>query len=163
MCTPCNKAYSKYIVFGANRTQRPSIPLCCADAPPSAPVQPFSEAGAVPESVRLQSRACPTYIRTGPSSNPCVSSPGQTTLVASSLPVPMPVRSMAASERTELLRTQTVQAATDPTNPATRFEQFQRPQPPAPPCPERLPNLDPITPDRPCVGFSRFAGSQQQQ
>lgn len=163
MCTPCSP-YKKYIVFGGQQTQRPTIPLCCGGTGPTTPVEPYSEAGAVPESVRLQTRTCPTYtVRTGPSSNPCTgSNPGPVQIPTSSVPIPTPVRSVPASATTELRRTQTIDEATDPTNPATRFEQFFRPKPPQPPCPERLPNNLPIPPDRPCVGVGRFAGSQQQ-
>ncbi len=154
-----SSSYSKYIVFGARQTQRPAIPLCCASPMDEAPrVQPFSEAGAVPESVRMQTRACTYTVRTGPSSNPCTVGPGRVQIATK---IPVPVRSVPASATTELLRTQTIQAATDPTNPATRFEQFFRPKPPQPPCPERLPNNLPIPPDRPCVGFSRFESSEQ--
>ncbi len=166
MCTPCSSSYRKYIVFGGQQTQRPTIPLCCIEsAQAMPPVSPFSEMSAVPESIRMQTRVCPTYtVRTGPSSNPCVgSSPGPVQIPTSSVPVPVQVRSVPASATTGLKRTQTIQEATDPTNPATRFEQFFRPKPPQPPCPERLPNNLPIPPDRPCVGVSRFAGSQQQQ
>lgn len=160
MCTPCSTTYKKYIVFGGQQTQRPTIPLCCNDTVASQTlVMPYSETGAIPESLRMQARACSYTVRTGPSSNPCIgSSPGP---VQTNSAAPVPVRSVPASSTTEMKRTQTIQEATDPTNPATRFEQFFRPKPPQPPCPERLPNNLPIPPDRPCVGFSRFASSQQ--
>lgn len=147
--------YCKYRGY----TARPIIPLCGKCTPESL-VVPFSEAGAVPESVRME-RRCPLYtVPSGTSDSPCISNPGRIQ-VPSKAPVPVETRS--ASSYTELLRRQTIEVATDPTNPATRFEQYFRPLPPQPADlvigPERLPNKDPIRPDPPCTGFSRFAGS----
>jgi hypothetical protein len=144
------------------QTNRPSIALCCNEVPAESSVQ-YSERVAIPESMRMLTRKCDGYVAPRyTSSAPCLV-PGQsstTTKVYS--PAPIPVGTVPASFTTELLKTQTVNTATDPTNPATRFEAFFRPRPPTPPCPERLPNLDPIRETPPCVGVSRFAGSVQE-
>lgn len=129
---------------------------------PENPNKPFSEQGSVPESVRLERNRCGEYtVPCGTSTNPCISNPGTRCLTTSSAPVSN--LTLPASEYVAQLRQQTLYAATNPANPATRFEQYFRPKPPQPNdlafCPERLPNKDPITPDRPCVGNGRYQGS----
>lgn len=119
---------------------------------------------AMPESARIRMRQCPTYIvPCGISSSPCLNNPGKCIVPSSSAFVPVSTSGTPASQTTALRRTQALQTATDSNNPSTRFEMYFRPKPPQPDFlivgPERLPNLDPITPDRPCVGISRFAGS----
>lgn len=128
--------------------------------PLETPLVPYSQQGAVPESVRMEVARCGTYIvPCGQSSLPCISNPGERCTTSSSAPVSN--LTLSASEYVAQIREQTVQAATDPVNPATRFEQYFRPKPPQPAdlvvCPERIPN--PARADIPCIGFSRFAGS----
>ncbi len=143
---------------------RPAISTCpvvpCTQT--ETPDRPYSELVAVPESVRLERMRCREYtVSTGESTNPCISNPGTRIQTTSSAPVSN--LTVSGSEYVAQLRSQTVYAATNPANPVTRFEQYFRPLPPQPADlvmgPERLPNKDPITPDRPCVGFSRYQGS----
>ena len=152
---PCCRFY-KY--------SRPAISQCVKAncTPLEAPLLPFSQQGGIPESVRIESARCGLYVvPCGNSSSPCLNNPGERCLTTSKAPVSN--QTLPASEYVAQLRTQTIQAATDPTNPATRFEQYFRPLPPQPDDlvvgPERLPNKDPVRPDPPCVGFGRFAGS----
>jgi hypothetical protein len=136
--------------------------VCCAPAPIETPTRPYYEQGAIPESLRLRNRQCLYTVPCGTSINPCENNPGRC-LEPSAAPVE--VGTVAASTTTALRRDQTLYAASDPTNPNTRFESYFRPLPPQPVDlvvgPERLPNKDPITPDRPCVGTSRFGPSVQ--
>lgn len=141
---------------------RPSISQCVKSqyTPLEAPVIPYSEQGAVPESIRMETARCPTYIiPCGQSSSPCINDPGARCTTTSKVPVSN--LTLSSSEYIAQIREQTLFAATDPANPETRFEQYFRPKPPQPDdliiCPERIPN--PAPPERPCVGFSRFAGS----
>lgn len=143
---------------------RPAISACVqgCSAPLAAPLLPYSEQGGVPESVRMERERCDLYVvPCGQSSSPCISNPGERCTTTSKAPVSN--LTLSASEYVAQKRTQVIEAATDPANPATRFEQYFRPLPPQPADlvigPERLPNKDPIRPDPPCVGFSRFAGS----
>lgn len=152
--------YNRY-VFGSNRFGEARV-VCCKEQTVENPTRPYSEQGAIPESCRVQMETCPFYtVRVGTSSSPCINNPGQSVKIPSNSVIPIPVQATSASQTTALLRTQAIEAASNPTDPATRFEQYFRPKPPQPPCPERLPNKDPIRPDRPCVGTARFAGSVQ--
>ncbi len=142
---------------------RPAIQTCplAQCLLPENPTKPYSEQGSVPESVRMERNRCGEYtVPCGQSTNPCISNPGRCTTTSSA---PVSNQTLPASEYVAQLRDQTLFAANDPANPDTRFSQYFRPLPPQPDDlvvgPERLPNKDPVRPDPPCVGFSRFQGS----
>jgi hypothetical protein len=149
--------YGKYTY-----TPRKPQSVCCTEAPPEAPLRPYYEQTAIPESLRLRQRQqeCLFTVPCGSSINPCDNKPGRC-LTSSSAPVQ--VGTLPASTTTALRRDQTLFAASNPDNPTTRFEAYFRPLPPQPADlvigPERLPNKDPIRPDRPCVGMARYGPS----
>jgi hypothetical protein len=147
--------YGKY-------TYTPKKPqsVCCVPAPAEVPQKPYYEQGGIPESLRMERRDCLYTVPTGPSINPCETNPGRTQTTSRA---PVEVKAVPASSTTALRREQTVYTATNAFDPATRFEAYFRPLPPQPADlvigPERLPNKDPIRPDGPCVGVSRFGPS----
>jgi hypothetical protein len=140
-------------------TQKPIVIKCCYEEPVS-----ISREGAIPESMRLASRQCEMYVgRKLASDSVCAAStnPGVHVIVTSQMSdYAVPTSIPRSSDRTALLREQSLQTSTDITNPETRFSQYFPARPPTPPCPERLPNKDPPQPTRPCVGVGRFAGSK---
>lgn len=123
--------------------------------------------GGISESMRLRMETCTTqYIQT-PLSTACDHYDGSKTTITipiGSIPKPVIVRSLPASETTKRLREATMLEASNPYDPATRFAIYQEPLPPQPQflieCPFRPPNPGLIfKPGTNCV-INRFEGSK---
>jgi hypothetical protein len=118
----------------------------------------------LPESIRVRAQLCSPYVAPGYSSSKCI--PGASDSAASitvspGTDAPVAVRTFSASEYTQLLGIQTLNAATNIANPDARFQQYFPETTPAPlsvVCPERVPNPATVR-DRGCVAQSLFAPS----
>ena len=135
--------------------------------PSSLTVSSVIPKGGISESMRMRMETCTTqFIQTPPSSF-CDHYDGSKTTITipvGSLPKPVPVRSVPASETTKRLREAITFDATNTYNPDTRFAIYQEPMPPQPQflieCPFRPPNPGLVfKPGTNCV-INRFEGSK---
>jgi hypothetical protein len=155
--------FTRYRCCSENRL--PVVTTTCCP-----PARVPDSVSAMPESVRMQIERCTPYIRTGPTSFPCVGGPGSSTgsVVIGTTDAPVQVRSVAASETTRLRGVEVLNQLQNIDNPDTRFQQYFPKQPIAPErvlCPERLPPSNaPRGPaaDRGCVPQNMFAPSVPQ-
>jgi hypothetical protein len=132
--------------------------------------EPYERKEAIPESMRVRSQLCASYVRPGRSSATCIpggdegGNPGTANIGAPGTDAPVEVRTLSASEYLALQAAQTLNAASNATNPDARFQQYFPESIPAPlrvVCPERYPNPARLR-DRFCVPQGVFASSVPQ-